>query len=181
MRFLGLLFLLLLPVKSWALSAEYQEIVERNLFSQNRKYEPFQGEEKRTNPFKEDEIKKNIFLRGIYRKEKDIWVILEIKPHLLKKWGIEKQKRFFRVGEKVGPYQIVNTEKGKVVLKGEEQEIILSFKDLPERKKPVPKRILKPPSSLATLKASSKKAQKTKPFKKTENPFKAFLKKTQNK
>ena len=160
------------------LSAEYQEIVEKNLFSRDRKYRPYRAEKKLS--VREEEIKKNVILRGIFRRGDETFVVLEIKPHLRKRWELDPKKRLFRVGEKLGPCVIGEAEKGKVALRECGEEIVLSFADSPERKKPLPKAptaSLKPVSkeSKSAASAPSKRPPGVKRFK--ENPFKKLLEK----
>jgi len=155
------------------LSPEYQEIIERNLFSPERTYTPYRPQEKKQN-VKEEEIKKNIILRGIYRQEEETYVILEVKSSLRKKWELDEKKRTFRVGEKLGPCQIAKVEKGEVLLEGC-GDIKLSFADSPERKKPLPltPRATSPqPSSKTSREATTSKSSKTQ-----KNPFKVFFQK----
>ena len=170
--FLALTFVLF---ASWvlALSPEYQEVVERNIFSRERKYEPFNKEEPQKKNFKEEEIKKGVILRGIYRTGNETYVLFDIRPYLRKKLEIDEKKKFFRPGDKLGPCTIAKIEKGKVMLDEECNELILSFGDSPERKRPAPRPAPPPPP----------KPQKTqKPTQtKVQNPFKVFFKKHKQK
>ncbi len=167
-----LYLLLIFPKEALSLSAEYQEIVERNLFSQNRQYEPFEKKEAKGGTFNEEEIKRGVILQGIYRAGDKVWILLDIKPHLRKKWGIEEEKKYFQLGEKLGPCKITKVEKGKIILDKSCHELVLSFKDSPERKRPVPRRVFpsRPPSPGPQTKP--KKSQQ-----KPKNPFKVFFKK----
>ncbi len=157
----------------FALSPEYQEIVERNLFSREREYEPFNKEEPQNKNFKEEEIKKGVILRGIYRTGNKTYVLLDIKPYLRKKLEIDEKKKVFKPGDRLGPCTISRIEKGKVTLNEGCNELVLSFADSPERKRPASRPAPPPPP----------KSQKTqKPAQtKIQNPFKVFLKKHQQK
>jgi len=143
---------------SWSLSDEYKEIVEKNLFSSERRYFPSPVTSKNGN-IKISEIQRGLIFLGIFRRGEKKWAIIEIKPFLKKKWEIPERKRIFSVGDEIGPCRIENIEKHKVIFGEPCEELILSLRQSPERNKPAPPPA---PSTTQTVKKESSSSNKKK-------------------
>jgi len=133
---------------------QYEVIVERNLFSPSRMYLPPPKKKSSQSNIKIEEIKRGIIFRGVFRAGDQVYAVLEIAPHLKKKWNLSKHTKVFKEAERVGPCTIDKIERGKVTFGGECGGLELLLADSPERKRKKPQKI--------SLNESSKRRQRNK-------------------
>jgi len=159
-----------------ALAPEFEVVVEKNVFSPERRYVPPE-EGGAIQDVRQEEIKRGLTFRGIFRHGDEKWAVIEIRPYLKRKWELEEDRKFFAEGEKIGPCEIKKIARGEVVLGGKCKNITLTLSESPERKRPAPKRSI----SKKSVPKKSPPSQKNPsgPKKTFPNPFKKLLQKQQ--
>ena len=129
-----LLILLILTTNiSSANTQKYNFIIQNNPFSPNRTYLGENNTIKNSN-IKIEELKKNIILKGFFKNKTEKKAILEIKPPLKHKLGLEKEKLIVKEGDKLNNCRIQKITKSYIMLDKNCSELIISFKDNPRRK-----------------------------------------------
>jgi len=167
----------------WAIPPEYEVLIEKNPFSPSRQYIPptKQGNQSSgTKEISEDKLKKEVILRGTFWNGKQYLAILEVKASFKQRYKLSKERFILSKGERLGPCELLEIDRGAVVLGGACGSVRLSLADAPERKQPLPKgAIMKPPSvPLPPSQAKPPQQPKTKPPsppQKKVNPFRKFL------
>ena len=125
---------------SVGLSIDYNVAVEKNLFSPERRYDPYFPEKKGTKPRK-DVLERGIILRGTLLKGKKRLAVIEVSPAARRELRLEdtKQRRFtLSEGETLGDCEIVEIRPEEVLFGGRCQGLLLSLKESPERRKTFP-------------------------------------------
>ena len=111
-------------------------MVEKNPFSEERKYDPSFSQTSAKGLPKEN-LLKGLILRGTFRSGNIKLAVLEIQPYLHKKFDISENKTIFREGERLGPCILEKISKGRIILGGECEGYELKLADAPERKKSI--------------------------------------------
>ncbi|WP_456371479.1 hypothetical protein [Thermodesulfatator atlanticus] len=127
------------------MAEEYQPMVEKNLFSPERRYEPYFTEQKKD--IKKDVLKRFIILRGTLIKDNKRFAVIEVLPAGKRQLGLEDNQRRFVVaeGEALGECQVVKVRPEEVILGGRCEGLVLTLKDSPERQKEVKPQVAQPP------------------------------------
>jgi len=167
---------LVTAVQAAGISPSYEEIWQNNPFSPNRTYVPPSENNGSHEDVKQEEIKKNLLLRGTYRVGDHAYALFEVKSPLRNKWQMDKDQQFLLVslGEEVGDCILEKIQRGEVLLGGSCGELILSLADLPERHNPIqplPKSGEKPVQpKLTSQKPAPKKIKPPRSFSRDKAP-----------
>ncbi len=135
--------LIILAVFLWATTRafglDFQVAVEKNLFSPDRRYEPYFSEKK--GGVHQDILKRSLILRGTLVKGRERLAVIEVLPAARRELGLEdtKQRRFVVTqGEDLGDCPVLEIRPEEVILGGRCQGLTLTLEDSPERKRPAP-------------------------------------------
>ncbi len=113
--------------------------MEKNLFSPQRRYEPyFPVQKKGAN---KDFLERFLILRGTLLENQQRLAVIEVMPVAKKELGLEDDhRRRFVVaeGESLGECQVLEIKPEEVVLGGRCQGLTLSLENTPERKRSAP-------------------------------------------
>lgn len=131
---LALFFLLGLGI-SWAF--DYQEAIEKNLFSPERRYEPYLPEQEGAGGIKKELLKRGLILRGTFDNGRKRLAVIEVTPLAKRELHLEEKKRTFVLGEgeSLGNCKVIEILTEKVILGGYCQGVTLSLQESPEREK----------------------------------------------
>ncbi len=132
---------------SWAF--DYQEAVEKNLFSPERRYEPYLPEQEGTGGIKRELLKRGLILRGTFDNGHKRLAVIEVTPLARRELHLEREKKTLVLGEgeSLGDCKVIEILSEKVILGGYCQGLTLSLQESPERTSPPPKKkvVPKPP------------------------------------
>jgi len=131
---LAFFFLLSLGI-SWAF--DYQKAVEKNLFSPERRYEPYLPEQEGAGGVKREILKRSLILRGTFDNGHKRLAIIEVTPLAKRELHLEEKKRTLVLGEgeSLGECKVIEILPEKVILGGYCQGLTLSLQESPERGK----------------------------------------------
>ncbi|WP_457755809.1 hypothetical protein [Thermodesulfatator indicus] len=126
-----------LGLTSSLVAANFDDIVTKNIFSPSRQYVPYITNQK-PKDVKKDFLTKYLILRGTLIKENERLAVIEVLPAAKRELGLETNTRRVVVGqgETLGNCQVLKVLPGEVILGGRCEDITLSLKESPERKKP---------------------------------------------
>ncbi len=156
-----------------------QDIVEKNLFSPERKYEPTNGKEGKENP-QVQQIKRQLLIYGIVEIEGKRSALVKVTKGFAEKMDVPTDSRGFtriKEGDALGAYTVVKVEPQQVILKGDSGEIHLKLY-APEVKR---RRFVPPPKVASPAHFISRKntafSKPTTAKRRINTPNKAFIKK----
>ncbi len=134
--------LIILAIFLWAATntwaVDFHVAVEKNLFSPDRRYEPYFPAKK--GGIHQDILKRSLILRGTLLKGKQRLAVIEVLPAARRELGLEdtKKRRFVvSQGDNLGDCQVLEIRPEEVILGGRCQGLALTLEDSPERKQPV--------------------------------------------
>jgi len=133
-----ILLLFLLTKNAFPNNNTYEIIIQKNIFSPSRRYNPSEksSAEQEVVPWKE------VFLRGTFKQDHTWWAIFEVSPAFAQKWHLSRKQLILKIGQKLGPCEIRRITSGEVILGGSCGETKITLSENPERRQP-----LKKPSS----------------------------------
>lgn len=131
---LYIVLLFLFSSNCFSFSQKYSLIIENNIFSPERNYKEFKDLDNKKD-IKTEEFKKSLILRGIFKTNKNEWAILYIKNSLRRKLKLNNNRLLLKKNDKIGECILKEIRKDGVILGGLCDNLFLTFKDNPERKK----------------------------------------------
>ena len=159
-------FIFLLPLFFLSVAEaleKYQEIVSKNIFSPERKYEPMaQGDESPTL----DRIKKRLHLHGVFTIKGNRYALVKVDRSLQNELKVSTSSTGYvrlKEGDSLGPYTVSSITPEELTLKDQQGRIFTINMEYSVRKVSIPR----PPTTPAQRPKTSPKF----PFKPKSNPF----------
>jgi len=164
LAFILLFLFFFLPILSMAEVIEkYQEIVSKNIFSPERRYEPMaKGDESPTL----DRIKRRLHLHGVFTVKGKRYALVKVDKSLQNELKVSTSSTGYvrlKEGDSLGPYTVSSITSGELTLKDPQGRIFTINMEYSIGKVNIPK----PPTTSAQKPKTSPKL----PFKHKSNPF----------
>ena len=145
-------------------SPETSIIVEKNLFSKERRYVPLPKEKEKSHDPWEKRFRREVLLYGVYRVGRGKKALLKISHDLANKWDLPTDSRgFIRAGpgESLGNYTVAEIGNDSILLKGEGKEVTLKLADPEAKKRAVPHHLSAYPKKSKLHRAKNRKKRPT--------------------
>jgi len=166
-----------------ALPDKYKIIIEKNPFSPQRQYIPFNQNSPAQDKtlLTKKETNYNILLRGTFYNGHRWMAIIEVPPQVRREFKLEKNRFILEEGQKFGPCTVKQIKRGEVILGGKCAGSHIRLADSPERKKPLRPSFNAPSSNIPHYTKQTKIKSLGPPKKNFKEPPNPFLKNLEQK